>query len=112
MGAIALRRTKDTAMVGLPPKTVETVYVELSGEERQLYDEVKEEVKALLRDYDNDGSMVYSYSTMLSMILRLRQICTDFTMCPANFKFGLFPSGDIEGIFSSFHTRTVDIFTG
>lgn len=64
-----------------------------------LYDEVKEEVKTLLRDYDNDDSLVYSYSTLLSMILRLRQIYTDFTMCPKKFKSYLLPtSSDIEGI--------------
>lgn len=33
VGAIALWRTKDMAFMGLHPKTVETLYVELSGEE-------------------------------------------------------------------------------
>lgn len=95
MAAISLRRTKDTALVGLPPKIVETCYVELSHEERKLYDEVKEEIRSLV----NNDRLVYSYSTILSMILRLRQICADLSMCPSDFKSCLFSSTEIEGIF-------------
>ncbi|CAK8543053.1 unnamed protein product [Lathyrus sativus] len=94
MAAISLRRTKDTALVGLPPKIVETCYVELSREERKLYDEVKEEIRSLV----NNDRLVYSYSTILSMTLRLRQICADLSMCPSDFKSCLFSSTEIEDV--------------
>jgi SWI/SNF-related matrix-associated actin-dependent regulator of chromatin subfamily A3 len=111
MAAISLRRTKDTALVGLPPKIVETCYVELSCEERKLYDDVKEEIKSLMMHYNSNDRLVYSYSTILSMILRLRQICTDMSMCPLDFKSCLFSSTDIEGIFPPFHTMMTEKFT-
>ncbi|KAJ1405240.1 Zinc finger, RING-type [Sesbania bispinosa] len=99
MGAISLRRTKEMALVGLPPKTVETYYIALSCEERRRYDEVKEEVKALLIQYEEDrNTLVNGYSAILSMILRLRQICTDYALCPSNFKSHLLPSSDIEDV--------------
>ncbi|KAK7378026.1 hypothetical protein VNO80_03462 [Phaseolus coccineus] len=82
MEAIALRRTKDMALVSLPPKTVEICYVELYMEERQLYDQEKEKTKALLRRsfiYEDNG--LSQYTEMLSSILRLRQICVDLKLC-------------------------------
>ncbi|XP_057742952.1 putative SWI/SNF-related matrix-associated actin-dependent regulator of chromatin subfamily A member 3-like 1 isoform X3 [Arachis stenosperma] len=39
MAAISLRRTKDKGLLGLPPKAIETQYVELNSEERELYDQ-------------------------------------------------------------------------
>jgi SWI/SNF-related matrix-associated actin-dependent regulator of chromatin subfamily A3 len=106
MSAISLRRTKDTALVGLPPKIVETCHVELSFEERKLYDEVKEEIKSLMMHHNSNDRLVSSYSTILSMILRLRQICADFSMVPLDFKSCLFSSTDIEGIFSPLPAMT------
>ncbi|RDY07821.1 putative SWI/SNF-related matrix-associated actin-dependent regulator, partial [Mucuna pruriens] len=82
MDAIALRRTKDVALVGLPPKTTETCYVELSLEERELYDQVKAQTKTLLNSFNHeDNIMVPCYPAVLSRILRLRQICTDLKLC-------------------------------
>ncbi|KAK7336429.1 hypothetical protein VNO77_16970 [Canavalia gladiata] len=97
MGAIALRRTKEEGLVGLPPKTVETLYVELSFEERQLYDLVKERTKTLLMGFVQNDSLVPHYSSVLSMILRLRQICTDLNLCPSDLK-SLLPSYNIEDV--------------
>ncbi|TKY62730.1 SWI/SNF-related matrix-associated actin-dependent regulator [Spatholobus suberectus] len=81
MDAIALRRTKDVALVGLPPKTTEICYVELSLEERELYDRMKEQTKTLLSSFGHEDSLVPHYSAVLSRILRLRQICTDLKLC-------------------------------
>ncbi|KHN12164.1 Putative SWI/SNF-related matrix-associated actin-dependent regulator of chromatin subfamily A member 3-like 1, partial [Glycine soja] len=77
MEAIALRRTKDMTLVGLPPKTIEICYVELSFDERQMYDQLKQDTKIFLSRYAHDDSLVPHYSAVLSRILRLRQICTD-----------------------------------
>ncbi|XP_061348091.1 putative SWI/SNF-related matrix-associated actin-dependent regulator of chromatin subfamily A member 3-like 1 [Gastrolobium bilobum] len=97
MAAISLRRTKEKGLVGLPPKAIETCYVELSREEREMYDEVKEESKLRMIDYCHNDCLVNHYSTVLSMILRLRQICTHLALCPS----------DLKSVFSSYRTEDV-----
>lgn len=101
MATISLRRTKDKGLVGLPPKTVETCFVELSAEERELYDRMESEAKSVVRNYIHTGSVTRNYSTVLSILLRLRQICTDLALCPSDLK-SLLPSNNIEGISPDF----------
>lgn len=96
MATISLRRTKESGLIGLPSKTIETCYLELSGEERKLYDQMEEEGKNIVRGYIGSGSLMHNYSTVLSIILRLRQICTDLALCPSDMK-SLLPSHNIEG---------------
>ncbi|XP_028761472.1 putative SWI/SNF-related matrix-associated actin-dependent regulator of chromatin subfamily A member 3-like 1 isoform X2 [Neltuma alba] len=97
MATISLRRTKDKALVGLPPKTVETCFVELLEEERKLYDQIESRAKNIVAGYFNDGSITRNYSTVLGIILRLRQICTDMALCPSDIK-SLLPSNSIEDV--------------
>lgn len=97
MATISLRRTKDKALVGLPSKTVETYYIELSGEERELYDQMEGEAKGVIQGYINAGSLTTNYSTVLCIILRLRQICNSLALCPSDLR-SLLPSNSIEGI--------------
>ncbi|KAJ7976573.1 DNA/RNA helicase protein [Quillaja saponaria] len=97
MATISLRRTKDKGLIGLPSKTIETCYVELSREERELYDQMEGEAKSIVRSYIDNGSLTRNYSTVLSIILRLRQICTDLTLCPSDLK-SLLPSNSIEDV--------------
>ncbi|KAF3561810.1 hypothetical protein DY000_02019743, partial [Brassica cretica] len=82
MATISLRRTKEKSSIGLPPKTVGTCYVELSAEERQLYDHMEGEAKGVVQNLINSGSLMRNYSTVLSIILRLRQLCDDISLCP------------------------------
>ncbi|XP_010514866.2 PREDICTED: putative SWI/SNF-related matrix-associated actin-dependent regulator of chromatin subfamily A member 3-like 1 [Camelina sativa] len=82
MATISLRRTKEQSLIGLPSKSVETCYVELSHEERQLYDHMEGEAKGVVRNLINNGSLMRNYSTVLSIILRLRQLCDDLSLCP------------------------------
>ncbi|CAB4316706.1 unnamed protein product [Prunus armeniaca] len=86
MATISLRRTKDKLRIGLPSKTVDICYVELSAEERKLYDEMEEEAKSVVRNYTSADSVMRKYSTVLSIILQLRQICTDSALCPSGLK--------------------------
>lgn len=97
MATISLRRTKDKGLIGLPPKSVETCFVELSAEERELYDQMEAEGKCVIRDYIDAGSVMRNYSTVLGIILRLRQICTDVALCPSDLR-SLLLSNNIEGI--------------
>ncbi|KAL8151079.1 hypothetical protein V2J09_020887 [Rumex salicifolius] len=97
MATISLRRTKEKVLIDLPPKVIETCYLELSSEERQLYEQVEEEAKNIVNSYINAGNVMRNYTTVLSLILRLRQICTDMALCPDDFK-SLILSTNIEDV--------------
>ncbi|XVE90736.1 hypothetical protein DITRI_Ditri20bG0101200 [Diplodiscus trichospermus] len=97
MASISLRRTKGNDLVGLPPKTLQTCYVELSVEERELYDQIEGKAKSVIQEFINDGSLVRNYSTVLGILLRLRQICTSLALLPPDLR-ALFPSSNIEDV--------------
>lgn len=102
IGSISLRRTKDAqngkkGLVGLPPKTVGTCYIELSVEERENYDRMESEAQNAVRDYIDSDTVSRNYSTVLHIILRLRQICNDIALCPSDIKL-LFPSTILEDV--------------
>ncbi|GMP97869.1 hypothetical protein CsSME_00045965 [Camellia sinensis var. sinensis] len=97
MATISLRRTKDKDLIGLPPKTIEICFVELSAEERELYDQMENEAKSVIENYIHANSVTSNYSTVLSLLLRLRQICTDIALCPADLR-SFFPSNNIEDV--------------
>lgn len=100
MSTISLRRTKDKSLIGLPSKTVVRCYIELSGEERELYDELEVKAKGVVQEYINSDSLMHNYSTVLSILLRLRQICTSLALCPSDLR-SILPSNNIEGIGTS-----------
>ncbi|PIA59975.1 hypothetical protein AQUCO_00400688v1 [Aquilegia coerulea] len=96
MAAISLRRVKDNTSVGLPPKTIETCFVELSAQERELYDQIEIAAKNLVEAYMRVGSVMRNFSTVLTIILRLRQICDDATLYPDI--RSLLPTDNIEDV--------------
>ncbi|MQL99268.1 hypothetical protein Taro_031986 [Colocasia esculenta] len=102
MGTISLRRTKDSQsnnknLVSLPPKTIETCFIELSAEEREHYDILESEAQNTVKDFIDGDSVMRNYSTVLHIILRLRQICNDMSLCPSNIK-SLLPSNALEDV--------------
>ncbi|KAK6127194.1 hypothetical protein DH2020_039078 [Rehmannia glutinosa] len=97
MSAISLRRTKDKGLVGLPSKSIETYYVNLREEERKVYDQMEEEARNIVKVYISDETVVRNYSTVLSILVRLRQICTDLALCPADLR-ALLPASQIEDV--------------
>ncbi|KAK2981079.1 hypothetical protein RJ640_012034 [Escallonia rubra] len=97
MGAISLRRSKDNTLIGLPPRTVETCYVDLSVEERELYDQMEGEAKKFVQVYFSADRVTSNLSTLLSIILRLRQICTNIALCPSDLRASI-PSSNIEDV--------------
>ncbi|CAI5992131.1 unnamed protein product [Closterium sp. NIES-64] len=83
----ALRRTKDMQVNGrpllsLPPKTVRVLPIDLLPEDRDLYDQVQEEVRRLVGGMMAQGTLMKNYATVLEMILRLRQIADHKGLCP------------------------------
>ncbi|KAJ7555457.1 hypothetical protein O6H91_05G038800 [Diphasiastrum complanatum] len=87
MSAIALRRTKETQIDGhrlveLPPKVVTVYPVELSSEHRRVYDQMELKGKNLVGNFIEAGTTLQNYANVLSIILRLRQICDHAALCP------------------------------
>ncbi|OWM78891.1 hypothetical protein CDL15_Pgr003062 [Punica granatum] len=97
MATISLRRTKDKALAGLPKKTIETCLVDLSLEERRLYDQMETEAKNIVRNCIQGGTLMQNYTTILSIILRLRQICISLALCPPDLK-SILPAETIEDV--------------
>lgn len=70
-------------LVELPSKTISMHYVELTLEDRELYDKVEENGKEVIERLMNSGTVLQNYATVLQIILRLRQICNHSALCPA-----------------------------
>ncbi|CCG84430.1 protein of unknown function [Taphrina deformans PYCC 5710] len=83
---LVLRRTKDMKdidgkpIVDLPSKTIEMVHLDLSENERDVYNFISARAR---REYNQNamaGTVMKNYTYILSMILRLRQSCCDPTL--------------------------------
>ncbi|KAJ5800052.1 uncharacterized protein N7518_002120 [Penicillium psychrosexuale] len=78
---LVLRRTKSMKtpegepLVPLPKKTVTIEEVELSQQEREIYDCIFTRAKRTYNDNVVAGTLLKSYSTIFAQILRLRQTC-------------------------------------
>lgn len=78
---LVLRRTKTMktpdgeALVPLPPRTITIEEVELSEKEREIYDYIFMRAKRTFNDNVEAGTLLKSYSTIFTQILRLRQTC-------------------------------------
>ncbi|CAN6206263.1 unnamed protein product [Urochloa humidicola] len=102
LGAISLRRIKEEdigtkSMVELPPKTVLECYIDLSADEREIYDRMELEGKKKMQEFGDRDSILRNYSTVLYIILRLRQLCDDVSLCPLDVKSWL-PSNSLEDV--------------
>ncbi|PIN25016.1 DNA helicase [Handroanthus impetiginosus] len=87
MASISLSRTKEKCLVSLPSKNIEIYRVILSKEEREEYDRMELDAKKLVEWYISDDSrMAINYSSILSILMRLRQMCTDLALCPADLR--------------------------
>ncbi|KAI3938702.1 hypothetical protein MKW92_035004, partial [Papaver armeniacum] len=69
---ISLGRLKADCLVKLPPKAVETVFLELFDEERVRYDQKELDSKDLVQTYIRHGRVVAQYSSILATVQRLR----------------------------------------
>ncbi|KAM3930256.1 helicase-like transcription factor [Leptodactylus fuscus] len=77
---ITLRRTKTTKVKGkpvleLPERKVYIKYVKLSTEERQIYESMQNEGKAIIGRYFDNGTVLTHYADVLAVLVRLRQLC-------------------------------------
>ncbi|KAF7729901.1 hypothetical protein EC973_003635 [Apophysomyces ossiformis] len=78
--AIALRRSKKAKIDGkpilsLPERNVHFTHVDFTEDERQFYDYVDAKAQARFNKYVNAGTVMKNYSSVLVLLLRLRQAC-------------------------------------
>ena len=81
LGPIMLRRTKDSLagdgkpILTLPPKEIETIKVELSGEERDFYNALLARSQDIFDGFVQSGKASTSYLQIFGLLQRLRQVC-------------------------------------
>lgn len=78
--AILLRRTKFSKLDGkpliqLPPRTTEKIHAVFSEDEQQLYDSLESKTQIQFNKYLKANSIGKNYSSILVLLLRLRQAC-------------------------------------
>ena len=83
---LVLRRTKDMrtpngeALVPLPLRTIDIEEIELSKQEREVYDYIFTRAKRTFNATVEAGTLLKSYTTIFAQILRLRQSCCHPTL--------------------------------
>ncbi|XP_009981497.1 PREDICTED: helicase-like transcription factor [Tauraco erythrolophus] len=95
---ITLRRTKTSKVEGkpildLPERKVLIQHVTLAEEERQIYQSVKKEGKAVISRFFSEGTVLAHYADILGVLLRLRQLCCHPHLC-INTSSSSFPAGN------------------
>ncbi len=75
LGALSLRRAKE-GTIELPPKTISRVPVHLAGEQRRMYDEMRNSLALWIRDMS--GSEVLARAeNILTRLVRLAQLASN-----------------------------------
>lgn len=94
-----LRRTKDQVLKELPTKTETLHYCELTEKQRSLYKEIAEYSKSeIFKTIDSKG-MEKSYFSILTALLRLRQICCHPSLVNKEANAPFDESGKIQELF-------------
>ncbi|MGK2859706.1 MAG: SNF2-related protein [Thermoanaerobaculia bacterium] len=84
-----LRRTKEQVANELPRKTEQTIYCELEGPQRKLYDELRDHYRAALAGRIGAQGLAKSKIQVLEALLRLRQAaCHPRLVNPTHAKAG------------------------
>lgn len=94
-----LRRTKDQVLKELPQKTEILHYCELTDKQKSIYKEIAEYSKSeIFKNIDSKG-MEKSYFSILTALLRLRQICCHPGLISKDPNTPLDDSGKIQELF-------------
>ncbi|KAI9139256.1 SNF2 family N-terminal domain-containing protein [Paraphysoderma sedebokerense] len=89
MKDLTIRRTKEMKIEGkpildLPPCNIYLHKIEFSPEESAFYSQIEAEGKQLIRKFLQDETMETNYAVILQIMMRLRQICDDSSLCPSH----------------------------
>lgn len=82
-----LRRTKEDVLDELPPKMEQVLFCELGTEQRHLYNTVLAAGRQMLHQAQGEGWRKHRFE-LLSILMRLRQICCHPDLLPADFREG------------------------
>jgi len=74
--SVSLRRTKEYLGDELPPKCYQDVYVSLYGEQKRLYDQIKDELYAEIKSISGE-SFLDEMNNILKKLLRLVQVASN-----------------------------------
>jgi hypothetical protein len=83
-----LRRTKEEVCEELPPKMEQVLFCELGPEQRHLYNTVLAAGRQMLHQAQGEGWRRHRFE-LLSILMRLRQICCHPDLLPADFREGM-----------------------
>lgn len=85
LAPLLLRRTKDeldgddaaggVKGLDLPPRRCETLFLNLTVEERDVYRALLQRSRTKFGEYVQEGRVLNNYASILEMLLRLRQCC-------------------------------------
>ncbi|KAF7323759.1 SNF2 superfamily protein [Mycena kentingensis (nom. inval.)] len=98
-----LRRLKTTELDGkrlieLPEKKLEVVSLQFSDEEREIYTQLETRQQAQFNRFLRAGSVLKNYASVLTMLLRLRQLCSHPALIQENGSYFLAPGEGDESI--------------
>ena len=82
---VMLRRSKAEVLPQLPEKVYQSVFIELSDSQQQLYDTIHQQMSQSLRDNIRNRGLNASRMHILDALTRLRQICCDPRLLPGEF---------------------------
>lgn len=87
----ALRRTKEI-LTDLPPKTSEVIKVQFSPEERQLYDAIRVQTEAKVKESVARKGFSAAKMDILTAMMRMKQVCCDARLLGEAGGYGRMPS--------------------
>lgn len=93
---LVLRRTKDQVAKELPPKTEMVHLIELSSDQKDLYETVRATMDKRVRAAIAARGIEQSQIVFLDALLKLRQICCDPRLLPEDFAAGITSSAKLE----------------
>ncbi|THH29503.1 hypothetical protein EUX98_g4700 [Antrodiella citrinella] len=88
---VMLRRTKTTILNGkplldLPDRIVKEVHCEFDAQEKSFYETVEERVRESVEKLQAKGEMGKAYTSMLVLLLRMRQACNHPSLIMQDYK--------------------------
>jgi len=93
---LVLRRTKDQVAKELPPKTEMVHLIELHSDQKDLYETVRATMDKRVREAIAARGIEQSQIVFLDALLKLRQICCDPRLLPADFADGVRSSAKLD----------------
>lgn len=82
IAAVMLRRDKQTVLPQLPPKIHQLCSIELTDEQRQIYQDIENQMRQRVRDSIQQRGIEASRMHILNALTRLRQVCCDPRLLP------------------------------